>query len=49
MKKDHQIPSAAYLWAAGQEGFNINVGVVHFEIVVPKTSGHTDGCQDTSL
>lgn len=41
--------SGAYLWAAGQEGLNVDVGVMHFEIVVPKTSCDPDGCQHTSL
>lgn len=47
MKDKHQ--NGAYLWAAGEEWLNVDVGVVHFEIVVPETSGDPDGCQHTSL
>lgn len=35
--------SAAHLWTAGQEGLDVNVGVVHFETVVPKSPGNPDG------
>ena len=45
----HKSKNEAYLWAAGQEGLNVDVRVVHFEIVVPETSGHPDGRQHTSL
>lgn len=41
--------NGAYLRAAGQEGLNVDVGVVHFEIVVPETSGDPDGRQHASL
>lgn len=44
-----KIQNGAYLWAAGQEGLNVDVGVMHFEIVVPKTPGDPDGRQHTSL
>lgn len=44
-----KIKNEVYLWTAGQEGLNVDVGVVHFEIVVPKTSGDPNGCQHTSL
>lgn len=44
-----KIQSGAYLWAAGQEWLNVNVGVMDFEIVVPKTSGDPNGRQHTSL
>lgn len=47
MKDNSQIGS--YLWAAGQEGLNVDVRVVHFEIVIPETSGDPDGRQHTSL
>lgn len=40
---------APHLWTAGQERLDINVGVVHFETVVPKSSGNPDGRQHTSL
>ncbi|KAF3855117.1 hypothetical protein F7725_023172 [Dissostichus mawsoni] len=43
------IINGAYLWAAGQEGLNVDVRVVHFQIVVPETSGDSDGRQHTSL
>lgn len=46
---EDNIQSWAYLRAAGQEGLNVDVGVVHFEIVIPKTSGDSDGRQHTSL
>lgn len=39
----------SYLWAAGQEGLNVDIGVVHFKIVVPQTSGDPDGRQHTRL
>ncbi len=45
----NKIQNGAYLWAAGQEGLNVDVGVVHFEIVVAKASGDADGRQHTSL
>lgn len=35
--------SAAHLWTAGQERLDINVGVVHFETVVPESPGDPDG------
>lgn len=43
------ITHGAYLWAAGQEGLDVDVRVVHFQIVVPETSGDADGRQHTSL
>lgn len=46
---EDSIQSWAYLWAAGQEGLNVDVGVMHFEIVIPKASGDSDGRQHTSL
>lgn len=41
--------SHAYLWAAGQEGLNVDVGIMHFQIVVPKTSCDPNGRQHTGL
>lgn len=38
-----QMQSAAHLWTAGQERLDINVGVVHFETVVPESPGDPDG------
>lgn len=32
-----------HLWTAGQERLDINVGVVHFETVVPESPGDPDG------
>lgn len=40
---------APHLWTAGQERLDINVGVVHFETVVPKSSGNPDGRQHAGL
>lgn len=40
---------APHLWTAGQEGLDINVGVVHFETVVPESSGDPDGRQHAGL
>lgn len=34
---------APHLWTAGQEWLDINVGVVHFEAMVPESSGNPDG------
>lgn len=39
----------SYLWTAGEEGLDEDVGVVHFKVVVPKASGDADGSQHTSL
>lgn len=39
----------AHLWTAGQEWFDVNVGVMDFEIVVAETSGDPDSRQHTSL
>lgn len=40
---------APHLWTAGQERLDKNVGVVHFETVVPKSSGNPDGRQHAGL
>lgn len=34
---------APHLWTAGQEWLDVNVRVVHFKTVVPKSSGNPDG------
>lgn len=43
------VQDGAYLRAAGQEGLDVDVGVMHFEVVVAKASRHPDGRQHTSL
>lgn len=33
----------------GEEGLDVNVGVVHFEVVVSQSAGHTNGGHHTGL
>lgn len=38
-----------YLRAAGEEGFDVDVGIVDLEVVIPEPSGHADGGQHPGL
>lgn len=40
---------ATYLWAAGEERFDVDVGVVDFEVVISEPPGHADGGQHPRL
>lgn len=37
------------LRTAGEEGFDVDVGVVDFEVVIPEPPGHADGGQNPCL
>lgn len=38
-----------YLGTAGQEGLDVDVGVMHFELVVSQAPGDPNGSQHTGL
>ena len=38
-----------YLWRWRQEGFDVDVGVVHLQVMVPESPGHSNGCHHTGL
>lgn len=40
---------AIYLRTAGEEGFDVDVGIVDLEVVIPEPSGHADGGQHPGL
>lgn len=41
--------SGSHLGATGKERFDVDVGVVNFEVVVTEPTGHTDGSQHPCL
>ena len=41
--------AGSYLRATGKERFDVDVGVVDFEVVVTEPAGHTDGGQHPCL
>lgn len=42
-------PNSAHFGEAGQEGLDVDVGVVNFEVVVAEPARHADGRQHPSL
>lgn len=38
-----------YLWTTGKEGFDVDVGVMHFQVMIAKAPSYTDGSQHTCL
>lgn len=40
---------SSYLGTTGKERFDVDVGIMNFEVMVTEPTGHTDGGQHPSL
>lgn len=38
-----------HLWDAWEERLDVNVGVVHLQVMIPQPTGHSDCCHDSCL